>query len=420
MTTKIKMSKVLSLVMLAALAGCTCSEQITAAEKKSPVTVFKAPKLRPYTIDVVAPMYQSNEDFTKFEVKQAANVVADWQIRHNEAFLNSPFANFQGLKRYSFGGWLMATMSIGMVNWGQIEGNEKYLNFIRQEADKFNWQVEERIYDADDYIIGQLYLELYETDKQEHYLTALRKRLDFLYENWPTVNKESEESCVQLLEKCRERWTWIDALFMGGPVWANMAKSTGEDKYLVFAEHEYWATFDKFWDAQESLLYRDSRFLEARDINGKKIFWARGNGWVFASLVKMIEALPAGHASRDKYIARFKAMANRLAAIQEADGSWHPSLLNPELFNMPENSAASFFTYALAWGVNNELLEKAKYQPVIERAWSSLTKTIYADGRLGYVQPSGYDPRPVHKEDTDVYGVGAFLLAASELYKLAK
>ena len=151
-------------------------------------------------------------------------------------------------------------------------------------------------------IIGQLYLELYETDKQEHYLTALRKRLDFLYENWPTVNKESEESCVQLLENCRERWTWIDALFMGGPVWANMAKSTGEDKYLAFAEHEYWATFDKFWDAQESLLYRDSRFLEARDINGKKIFWARGNGWVFASLVKMIEALPEGHASRDKYI----------------------------------------------------------------------------------------------------------------------
>jgi rhamnogalacturonyl hydrolase YesR len=423
MSINIKMGKSLSLTTLAllvALGGCTSSTDMAASAEKSTVTVFKAPKLRPYTVDVVALMYASSENFSKADVKQAANLVADWQIRHQEAFLDSPFANFQGLERYSFGGWLMGAMSIGMVEWGQVAGNEKYLNFIRQEAEKFNWQVEERVYDADDYLVGQLYLELYELDKQAHYLTPLKKRLDYIHENWPTVNKESDESCVQLLSECRERWTWIDALFMGGPVWANMAKSTGDNKYLAFAEHEYWATFDKFWDDQESLLFRDSRFITARDVDGKKVFWNRGNGWVIASLVRMVEALPEGHASRDKYIARFKAMAARLAELQQEDGSWHPSLLNPGLFDMPESSGASFFTYAMAWGVNNGVLEKEKYQAVIERSWSSLTQNIYADGRLGYVQPSASDPRPVHKEDTDVYGVGAFLLAASEVYLLAK
>ncbi|MCJ8294082.1 MAG: glycoside hydrolase family 88 protein [Colwellia sp.] len=423
MSKKIKDRKALSLVMLAmalALGGCTNSTNMTASAEKSAVTVFKAPKLRPYTVDVVAPMYASSEQFTKAEVKQAANLVADWQIRHQEAFLNSPFVNYQGLERYSFGGWLMGTMAIGMAEWGQVPDNEKYLNFIRQEAEKFNWQVESRIYHADDYIIGHLYLELYQQDKQARYLAPLKKRLDYIHANWLTVNKESTESCVQLLADCHERWTWIDALFMGGPVWANMAKTTGDNKYLEFAEHEYWASFDKFWDEEESLLFRDSRFITARDVDGKKVFWNRGNGWVFASLVRMLDALPEGHASREKYIARFKSMAKRIAELQEKDGSWHPSLLNPELFNMPESSGAGFFTYAMAWGVNNGVLEKEKYQAVIERSWANLTENIYADGRLGYVQASAFDPRPVHKEDTDVYGVGSFLLAASEVYLLAE
>jgi len=420
MSTKIKVGKVLSLAMLIALAGCTGTDGITNSTEKTTATVFKAPRLLPYTIDVAAPMHESGKNFTKVDIKQTANLVADWQVRHQDEFTNSPLANFQGMKRYSFGGWLMGAMSVGMVKWGQVEGNEKYLSFIRQEAEKFNWQVEERIYDADDYIIGQLYLELYQMDKHAHYLTPLKTRLDYLYENWPTVNKASEESCEQLLKDCRERWTWIDALFMGGPVWANMAKSTGDTKYLEFAEHEYWASFDKFWDKQESLLYRDSRFLNARDVDGKKIFWSRGNGWAFASLARMLEALPRNHTSRNKYIERFKSMANSLANLQQTDGSWHSSLLNPELFDMPENSGSSFFTFGLAWGVNHGILDKNKYQPVVESAWANLSRNIYADGRLGYVQPSGYDPRTVHKEDTDVYGVGAFLLASSQVYLLAK
>jgi len=423
MSIKRKESRALSVVMLAmtlAISGCTSSTEIETSADKPTVTVFKAPKLRPYTVDVAAPMYVSGDNFSKAEVKQAGNVVADWQIRHQQAFLNSPFVNYQGLERYSFGGWLMGTMAIGMAEWGQVEGNEKYVDFIRQEAENFNWQVESRIYHADDYVIGHLYLKLYQLDKQARYLAPLKERLDYIHANWLTVNKESTASCEQLLQECHERWTWIDALFMGGPVWANMAKSTGDSKYLEFAEHEYWATFDKLWDENESLLFRDSRFITARDVDGKKVFWNRGNGWVFASLVRMVEALPEGHVTRDKYIARFKAMAKRLAELQQGDGSWHPSLLNTELFNMPESSGASFITYAMAWGVNNGVLEKAKYQAVIERSWSSLTSNIYADGRLAYVQPSAFDPRPVHKEDTDVYGVGAFLLAASEVYLLAK
>ncbi|GAA6203664.1 glycoside hydrolase family 88 protein [Thalassotalea sp. SU-HH00458] len=409
-----KVSCILITSVWVALSGCSVK-----LEKERTQQVFKAPRLLPYTIDVAAPMSSFERNFSKESVLAHANLVADWQIRHQNTFLNSPLKNFQGMNRYSFGGWLMGTMSLGMVEWGQIKGNEKYLNFILNQAEQYNWQVERRVYDADDYIIGQLYLELYDLYPQRVDLTPLQERLDYIYANWPTVNKEAEQSCHELLNTCRERWTWIDALFMGAPVWAHMAKTTEDAKYLEFSEYEYWASFNKFWDSEESLLYRDSRFLNARDVDDKKIFWSRGNGWTISSLVRMLEILPKEHNKRAQYIGKFKEMANKLAEIQQPDGSWHPSLINPKLFDMPDNSGSSFFTYALAWGVNQGILEKSKYQAVVEKAWSNLSNNIYADGRLAYVQSSGYDPRTVRKEDTDVYGVGAFLLAASQVYILA-
>lgn len=403
-------------IILMALMGCNSIKNVT----PSNAPYFKAPRIMPYMVNVEAPMSNLSNKLIKPNVKQLGNLVADWQIHHQDDFLNSTQTNFQGFNRYSFGGWLTGTMAVGMVEWGQIPANEKYLNFIRQQAEQFNWQVEQRIYDADDYMIGQTYLELYDLDQHAHYLTPLKRRLDYLYANWPTVNKTAEASCVEMLSNCRERWTWIDALFMAAPVWAHMAKSTNEKKYLEFADHEFWASFDKFWDEKESLLYRDARFIGARDQDDKKIFWSRGNGWVMGSIVRVLDVLPKDHASRDKYLKHFKLMAEKLADIQQTDGSWHPSLLNPQHFDMPENSGSSFYTYALAWGINNGVIAQEKYLPIVERAWSNLASNIYADGRLAYVQPSGYDPRTTHKEDTDVYGVGAFLLAASQVYLLAR
>ena len=352
-------------------------------------------------------------------VRAAGNLVADWQVRHMAKFRASTQVNFQGHRRYSFGGWLMGAMAIGMTRWGLHSDNPRYLEFVRGEGRDFGWQVEARVFDADDYVIGQTYLELFALDKDPEMLVPLTERLNHIYANWPTVNRDFGKACELMEIACRERWTWIDALFMGAPVWVHMARATGDKRYLEFADREFWTSFDTFWDTDESLLYRDRRYIPMRDSHGHKVFWSRGNGWVFAGFARVLPALPAEHANRGKYEDRFRAMAARLVELQQAGGYWTSSLTNPAISPTPETSGTAFFTYGLAWGINEGLLDRASYLPAVERAWSSLVSSLYADGRLAYVQPSGSAPQTVHKESTDVYGVGAFLLAASEVYRLA-
>ena len=385
-----------------------------------PVTeTFVPRRVIPYVVDVDAPMATIPGTLHPEHVAAAGNLAADWQIRHMNAFATSPLVNFQGLRRYSFGGWLMGAMAVGMTRWGRISGNPRYLDFIREQARNFGWRVEARVFDADDYVIGQTWLELFELDGEPEVLAPLTDRLNHVYANWPTVNRDFGTDCELMNIACRERWTWIDALFMGAPVWIHMAEVTGDERYLEFADHEFWASFDTFWDAHESLLYRDRRYMSMRDEDGNKVFWSRGNGWVFAAFARILPKLPPEHANRQKYLDRFRAMAARLVDLQRADGHWTSSLTNATISPTPETSGSSFFTYGLAWGINEGLLDRETYRPAVELAWSSLVSNLYADGRLAYVQPSGSAPQIVHKESTDVYGVGAFLLAASEVYRLA-
>ena len=383
--------------------------------------IYTPPKILPYVVPVKAPMAQLSPKLSPDNVRESANLVADWQINNYDAYRSSPLKNFQGFERHSFGGWLMGTMAIGMTRWGLVEGNEGYLDFIRQEANKFNWNVESRVFDADDYMIGQTYLELFEKDRDASYLEPLTERLDYLYKNWPTVNNHSfGDGCIEMDVECRERWTWIDALFMGAPVWVQMSHVTGDKKYLDYGSKEYWDSFETFWDPVENLLYRDKGYIPMRDKYGEKVFWSRGNGWVYASFGRIIPVLPEGYPGYEKFTQYFRLMSQGLASLQQSDGSWSSSLTSPNLFPGPENSGSAFFVYGMAWGINNGLLEKDKYLQIVKKGWSGLVNSIYADGRLAYVQPSGSGPQTVHKESTDNYGVGAFLLAASEVYRLAQ
>ena len=373
----------------------------------------------PYVVDVAASMAEIPGTLAPQHVRAAGNLVADWQIRHMDAFAASTLVNFQGHRRYSFGGWLMGAMAIGMTRWGLVSDNPRYLDFVREQGRNFAWGVEAREFDADDYVIGQTWLELFELDGDPAMLGPLTERLDHVYANWPTVSRDFGIDCERMNVACRERWTWIDALFMGAPVWVHLADVTGDERYLEFADREFWASFDTFWDARESLLYRDRRYIPMRDGAGRKVFWSRGNGWVFASFARILPKLPGDHPSRPVYVERFRDMAASLVGLQQPGGHWTSSLLNPSISPTPETSGSAFFTYGLAWGINEGLLERSDYLPAVERAWARLVSSLYADGRLAYVQPSGSAPQTVHKESTDVYGVGAFLLAASEVHRLA-
>jgi rhamnogalacturonyl hydrolase YesR len=105
--------------------------------------------------------------------------------------------------------------------------------------------------------------------------------------------------------------------------------------------------------------------------------------------------------------------------LQQEDGYWRASLLDPTSYPSPETSATGFMVYALAYGVNEGLLSQELFLPAIRAGWTALMRAVEEDGRLGYVQPVGADPRCVTREMTEVYGVGAFLMAGREVYRLA-
>ena len=81
-------------------------------------------------------------------------------------------------------------------------------------------------------------------------------------------------------------------------------------------------------------------------------------------------------------------------------------------------SGSGFYTFAIAWGINNGLLDKATYQPVVLKAWKSLEDCQQANGMVGWVQNIGAEPKPATKDSWQNYGTGAFLLAGSEILKL--
>jgi rhamnogalacturonyl hydrolase YesR len=205
---------------------------------------------------------------------------------------------------------------------------------------------------------------------------------------------------------------------MSPPTWAELAAAVGDPRYLKYGDTEFWATTDYLYDREEHLYYRDSRFHHQRDEDGRKIFWSRGNGWVLAGIVHMLEALPPGHPSRARYETLLREMAAKLITLQSAAGYWPVSLLAGDRHPAPETSGTGFFVYGLAWGVNHGVLDEKTYREPIERGWAALTRAVHPDGKLGWVQPIGAAPDKVTADNTQFYGVGAFLLAATAVADL--
>ncbi len=174
------------------------------------------------------------------------------------------------------------------------------------------------------------------------------------------------------------------------------------------------------YDKEEQLFYRDRRYFDKREANGKKVFWGRGNGWVLGGLAEILQALPKEEPSRAFYQQLFIELATRVAGLQSPDGYWHASLLDPASYPSPETSATGFIVYAFAYGVNEGLLDKKAFIPIIKKGWKALVDAVEPDGKLGYVQPIGADPRKVTRDMTEVYGVGAFLLSGCQIYKMSE
>ncbi len=343
---------------------------------------------------------------TKCEVMRTLRLVNDyWQKnnpKHGRAFWDNAayyVGNMEAYKVTKDSTYL--AYSIAWAEHNQWKG--------AKSDDKANWKYSYG--EKDDYVLFgdwqicfQVYADLYQLNKDEKRIARAREVMEY-----------------EMSTDKNDYWWWADGLFMVMPVMTKYYNITKNPLYLEKLYEYFQYANSIMYDPNEGLYYRDAKYIypKHKSANGKKDFWARGDGWVFAGLAKVIADLPADAMHKSFYIARYKEMAKAIATCQQPEGYWTRSMLDPQHAPGPETSGTAFFTYAFMWGINNGILDEATYLPVVLKGWNYLTKTaVQEDGKLGYVQPIGERAIPGQKVDvnsTANFGVGAFLLAASEI-----
>ncbi len=353
---------------------------------------------------------------TRAEVLKLASRVADWQLARLDGQHITSHMKEESRDPRS---WQQGAFWVGMTRLAHTSGEKRYQDAIFEQGRRNHWKPGDRVHHADDHVIAQSYLWAATHGAGQEVIAPIRGTFDAILADPPVVHLSFYFSKDYGEAQCLRRWCWCDAVFMSPPAWLELARQTGEKKYRDYALSEFWAATDFLYDPAEKLYFRDSRFFERRDEQGRKLFWARGNGWVFAGIANMLDALPRNDPDRPRLETLFRAMAGKLVALQKPDGYWAPSLLGPE--NSPaETSGTGFFVYGLAWGVNRGVLDAREYRPAIYKGWAALARAVNEEGRLGWVQQVSDRPEQVNEADTQFYGVGAFLLAASEVAVLRK
>ena len=338
-----------------------------------------------------------------FDIKSIKNIMrqtADWQLAN-------PYTEESRID------WHWGAFYIGLEALYETTKEERYLNEMVNVGQEFNWKLIDDIFHADRLTIADVYAWLYEMKKDQAMIDKARWAMDI------HMSRRAKADVSFYGNKYRfEWWTWCDALFMGPPSFARMYEATGDTSYLKYANEHWWKTSDYLYSNEDSLFFRDDRYFEKKTQNGKKIFWGRGNGWVIAGLARMLNIIPQSYPSRTRFENQFKEMAYKLLSLQREDGLWTASLYDPDELPLGESSGSSFFTYALAWGINNGLLDKKEFEPAVKKAWAALCKNVNEWGRLGYVQPIAGDPNPFYEYQWQVYATGAFLLCGNEIIKM--
>lgn len=326
---------------------------------------------------------------------------ARWQIRN---FTDSLLPK---------GHWANGALYRGMAEWAAESGDESVWTFLRGIGEACDWDMLERVYDADDLCIGQTYMLLAGRYGDPAMAAKVRERVRYVMSHPDTNPLITPKG-----KYYRDRWGWCDALFMAPPVYAQLAQCDGRADYLDFCFSEFKVTTDALFSFEDGLYHRDLRLVNDREKNGEKVFWGRGNGWVYAGLALLLQYVPENHPSYAYYLDLFRRMSPAILRCQDAKGSWHAGMYDPQSWPQPENSASGFFVYGFAWGVNNGILTDPAYRKAAVKGWKALKSHVQKDGKLGYVQPIGHDPAHVTAEMTAPYGVGAFLLAAAEMMRM--
>lgn len=342
---------------------------------------------------------QSADIFKRSNVEAKMLSVARWQLAN---------------PKHQLYDWTNGAFYAGVFAAYETTKSKEIWDAMIAMGEKNEWKPGRRFDHADDIAINQTYIDLYRITKDKK---MLQPTIDVV----ERLRKETGDQVA----KNGITWWWCDAIFMAPPTLAKLAKTTGGKSYIDLNDRFYKETYDRLFDKEEKLYARDATFLinekgeGKREANGKKVFWSRGNGWVAGGLVRLLKELPANHPKQAFYLQQYRDIMSRIVTLQQADGLWRSSLLDPAAYPGGEASGSGFYTYAMAWGINNRILDRGKYLPAVKKAWTGLNSLVHENGMVGWTQPIGADPKRNFGADSwEVYGAGAFLLAGSEVVKL--
>ena len=327
--------------------------------------------------------------------------------------------------------WDPAAYHTGNMEVYKLLKDDKQLDYTRRWAYHNNWSVateadpsrwkyanygegKDYVLFGDWQVCFQTYIDLYN-------LAIANGGTDA--DNYFMVKRAKEGMHYEAYSKKDDYWWWSDALYMVMPVMTKMYKLTGDMQYLDKLYENLLYSDRIMLDQETGLYFRDARYVypNHKSVNGKKDFWARGDGWVLAGLAKVLQDLPKDYKHYKFFVDKFQRLADIVAKTQQKDGYWTRSILDPNHAPGPETSGTAFFAYGIMWGVNNGFLAKKDYKKCIDRAWQYISETaVQADGKVGYVQPIGDRAIPGQTVDANSqanFGVGAVLLAACEYYR---
>ncbi len=338
--------------------------------------------------------------------------------------------------------WIRGTYYTGAMAFAKATGEEKPLRRAMEWGERHSWKLpplpepESSASGANILTCGQTWLECYFITHDTSMYAEIEK----------VVNSGHPKTFSGDTVWYKEGGIrYVDALFVAPPTLAMLGKATGEAKYYRAMNSMFWDIYDHLFDKKAGLFYRDKRFIEGYEgevpeayrlseanyrekrstwvyqtsRNGKKVLWSRGNGWAYAGIVRILEYLPRLDLYYNRYVELYRNMSVQLLNRQGADGLWRVNLDDPEEYPNPETSGSGFFCYGLAWGLNNGILDRGLYLPAVRNAWRGLYSAVDENGKVCWGQPVAGGPYEVKKEDSHEYVSGQFLLAASEVYKLA-
>lgn len=312
--------------------------------------------------------------------------------------------------------WTRGVYYEGLMALHEIYPKKDYYQYAYDWAEFHQWGFNggSTTRNADNYCAAQTYIDLYNLEPDSKKLKNTKETMNMLL-NTPQLDD----------------WSWIDAIQMGMPVFAKMGVLENDDRYFEKMFQMYMFTRNQHGDnglynPKDGLWWRDADFDPPyTEPNGEDAYWSRGNGWVIGALAKVLSIIPKDAPHREQYVEDLIAMSEALVPIQRKDGFWNVSLHDPKHYGGKESSGTALFIYGMAYGVNNGLLSKEKYLPIIQKGWNALTtEALHANGFIGYLQSTGKEPKdgqPLSYDkipDFEDYGLGCFLLAGSEIYRM--